>query len=74
VVSGSFPDRIRNPDQDPGGQKMTQKIEKNLEISCFEELDVLFLGMKASSAVWTSFMEAYVVIIDQKNIKFLFQL
>jgi hypothetical protein len=39
---GPYPDRIRNPDQNPGGQKITQKIEKNLEISCFEELDVLF--------------------------------
>jgi hypothetical protein len=31
---------------------------KNLEISCFEVLDVLFWGLKASFVAWTSFMEA----------------
>jgi hypothetical protein len=34
--------RIRNPDPDPGGQKLTTRVETNLEISCFEVLDVLF--------------------------------
>jgi hypothetical protein len=34
--------RIRNPDPDPGGQKLPTKAEKNYEISCFEVLDVLF--------------------------------
>ncbi len=33
---------IQNPDPDPGGQKLPTKVEKNLEISCFEVLDVLF--------------------------------
>jgi hypothetical protein len=30
-------------DPAPGGQKLPTKIEKNLEISYFEVLDVLFL-------------------------------
>jgi hypothetical protein len=38
-----------NLDPGPGGQKLPTKIEKILEISCFEVLDVLFLGLKASS-------------------------
>ncbi len=33
---------ILNPDPDPRGQKGPTKVEKNLEISCFEVLDVLF--------------------------------
>ncbi len=37
---------------------MTHKSTKNLEISCFEVLDVLFLELKASFVNWTSFMEA----------------
>ena len=40
--------RIRNPDPDPGGRPT--KIGKSEEISCFEELDVLFGGLKASPA------------------------
>jgi hypothetical protein len=38
------PDSIRSvyPDLDPGEQKWHTKIEENLEISCFEVLDVLF--------------------------------
>jgi hypothetical protein len=34
--------RIQNPDPepDPGGQKLTTKIEKSKEILCFEVLDV----------------------------------
>ncbi len=35
--------RIRNPDPDLGGHKLPTKKKKNNEISCFEELDVLFL-------------------------------
>jgi hypothetical protein len=31
---------------------------KMTEIPCFEVLDVLFRGLKASSVAWTSFMEA----------------
>ncbi len=52
--------QIRNPypDPDPGGQKWPAKTEKSLEISCFEVLDVLFWGMKASPVPWTSFMDA----------------
>jgi hypothetical protein len=34
--------RIQNSDPDPGGQKMSHKKGENLEISCFEVLDVLF--------------------------------
>jgi hypothetical protein len=35
---------------------MSHKSEKDLS---FEVLDVLFLGMKASSAAWTYFLEAH---------------
>jgi hypothetical protein len=38
--------------------KMTHKNRKSKEISCFEVLDVLFSGLKASPVAWTSFMEA----------------
>jgi len=37
------------------GKNETQKLKK--EISCFEVLDVLFRGLKASPLAWTSFME-----------------
>jgi hypothetical protein len=37
---------------------MTHKIEKNKEISRFEMLDVLFLGLKAYRTAWTFFLEA----------------
>ncbi len=37
--------------------KMTHKIEKSKEISCFEVLDVLFRGLKASPVAWASLME-----------------
>jgi hypothetical protein len=40
---------VVDPDQDPRGQ--------NLPL-CFEVLDVLFGGLKASSVTWTSFIEA----------------
>jgi hypothetical protein len=38
------PDSIGSvdPDPDPGGQKWPTKVGKNLKISCFELLDVLF--------------------------------
>jgi hypothetical protein len=52
-----YPDRIRNPDPDPG-QKMTHKNRKNKKFR-FKVLDVLFRGLKAFSVAWTSFMEAY---------------
>jgi hypothetical protein len=38
---------------------MTHKIEKSTECSCFEVLDVLFWGLKASPVAWASFMEAH---------------
>jgi hypothetical protein len=53
-----------NPDSESGSRrpkegKMThinrKKVKKFL---CFEVLDVLFWGLKASSVTWTSFMEA----------------
>jgi hypothetical protein len=44
--------------RDPGGKKWTTKIEKSSEISCFEVLDVLFWGLKASPVAWTSFLKA----------------
>jgi hypothetical protein len=52
--------RIRNlnADPDPGGKKLPTKIEKSTEFSCFEVLDVLFGGLKASPVAWASFMEA----------------
>ncbi len=40
---------VVDPDQDPGWQKLP---------SCFEVLDVLFGGLKASFVDWTSFIEA----------------
>jgi hypothetical protein len=40
------------------GNNDTQKLAKVREISCFEVLDVLFRGMKASPVAWTSFTEA----------------
>jgi hypothetical protein len=54
--SGSDP----YPDSGSGSRrtKITHKNRKIFEISCFEELDVLFCGLKASSVAWTSFMEA----------------
>jgi hypothetical protein len=33
---------VLDPDPDPGGQKLPSKVVINLEISCFEVLDVLF--------------------------------
>jgi hypothetical protein len=50
--------QIADPDPDPGGQKIPTKIEKSTEFSCFEVLDVLFRGLKASPVAWASFMEA----------------
>jgi hypothetical protein len=41
---------IRNPD--PRGQR--HKNRKRLQISCFEVLDVLFWGLKASPVAWMS--------------------
>ncbi len=49
---------IADPDPDPGGQKLSTKIEKSTEFSCFEVLDVLFWGLKASPVTWASFIEA----------------
>jgi hypothetical protein len=49
---------IRSADPDPGGQKLLTK-KFFFEISCFEVLDALFWGLKASPVAWTSFMEAY---------------
>jgi hypothetical protein len=37
---------------------MTQNSRKNLEISYFEVVYVLFWELKASLVTWTSFMEA----------------
>ncbi len=39
-------------------KKWPTKVGKNLEISCFEVLDVLFRKLKASYVTWMSFMEA----------------
>jgi hypothetical protein len=63
--------RVSDPDPDPHGStliwvagsgsrraKMTHKNRKKYEFSCFEVLDVLFWGLKASPVAWTSFMEA----------------
>jgi hypothetical protein len=64
--SGLDPDSIRSVDQDPYSEsgsgtrrtKMSHISRKNLEISCFEVIDVLFLELKASFGNWTLFMEA----------------
>jgi hypothetical protein len=57
----SDPDSIRSgdlyPDPDPGGQNWPTKIEKIKKVR-FEVLDVLFCVRKASSVVWTYFVEA----------------
>jgi hypothetical protein len=37
---------------------MTRKNRKREEISCFEELEVLFGGLKDSPVAWTYFMKA----------------
>jgi hypothetical protein len=37
---------------------MTLKNKTSTEFSCFEVLDVLFLGLKASPVALASFMEA----------------
>ncbi len=50
--------RIRNPDPDPEGQKWPTKVEFFFLSSCFELLDGLFWELKASSVIWTFFMEA----------------
>ncbi len=68
-ISISDPDWIRiqlvrsvDPDSESGSEskraKMTHKSRNFLENSCFEVLDVLFWGLKASSVAWKSFMEA----------------
>ncbi len=43
-----------------GSRKLKRhtKIERSSEIFCFEVLDVLFKGLKASPEAWTSVMEA----------------
>jgi len=43
------------------GSRRAKKFNKNrkrTEFSCFEVLDVLFSGLKASPVAWPSFMEA----------------
>ncbi len=37
---------------------MAHKIEKVKKKSCFDVLNVLFLGLKASPVAWKSFIEA----------------
>ncbi len=49
---------ISDPDPHSGEHRRLTKIEKSKEISCFEVLDVLFWGLKASPVAWKSFMEA----------------
>jgi hypothetical protein len=50
-VSGSgIRNRIKEGKNDP-----QKKFDAT---SCYEVLDVLFLGLKASPVAWTSFMEA----------------
>jgi hypothetical protein len=44
---------------------VTHKIEKSKEISCFEVLDVLFGGLKASLVAWPFFMKE-IAIFDHK--------
>ncbi len=55
-----FLSRILKPDLDldPGGQKWPTNIEKNKNFFCFEVLDVLFLGSKASPVACASLLEA----------------
>jgi hypothetical protein len=54
-------DPYPDPDSDSGSgsrrAKMSHKSRKDLEIACFEVLDVLFGWLKASSVAWTSFLE-----------------
>jgi hypothetical protein len=56
--AGSGPDPHSNCGSGSRRAKMTHKKRKSTEFSCFEVLDVLFWGLKASSVAWASFMEA----------------
>jgi hypothetical protein len=52
-----------DPDSESGSGSRRAKMTHNKgkmskEISCFEVLDVLFLGLKASFVAWTSSLEA----------------
>ncbi len=49
-----------DPYPDPGGKKWPIKKRKKLRnfMLCFDELDILFWGLKASSLAWTSFTGA----------------
>jgi hypothetical protein len=42
----------------PRSRRTKYDPQKNLKISCYEVLDILFWGLKATSVAWTSFMEA----------------
>jgi hypothetical protein len=53
---GSDPDPHSNCGSGSRRTKMTHK--KSTEFSCFEVLDVLFGGLKASPVAWALFMEA----------------
>ncbi len=63
--------RVADPVPDQGGQKWPTKKEKSTEFSCFEVLDVLFWGLKASPLAWAPFMEAILqFLIQNTQIKF----
>ncbi len=46
---------------------MTHISGKNLEISYFEVVDVLFRELRASSVTWTSFMGKFFSFFGQQN-------
>ncbi len=45
--------------------KMTHNNRKSTEFSCFEVLDALFWGLKASPVAWASFMEKWQFLIKK---------
>jgi hypothetical protein len=49
-----------DPDSGSGTrrEKITYRNKKSKEISCFEALDVIFIGLKASPLTKMSFMKA----------------
>jgi hypothetical protein len=48
ILVGWIRIRIPNADPDPRGQQCPPKIEISEKNFCFEVLDILFLGLKAS--------------------------
>ncbi len=50
--------QIADPDPDPGEQQLSTKLDTITEFACFEVLDVLFWGLKASPVAGASYQES----------------